>query len=283
MPEGSRGESAWKPLAYPIFRALWIATIASNIGSFMQDVGEAWLMTNLTPSPLLVALVQAAASLPSFLLALPSGALADIIDRRRLLLFTQTWMLAVAGLAGLLTISRLMTPQLLLTTAFLMGIGEALNGPAWQAITPEMVPTKEVRAAVTLNGAGFNVSRAVGPALAGFLITLFNPGTAFILNALSFVGVIYVLYRWRRTPEESELPRERLRAAMRLGVRYVRHTPALQSVFVRSSVFIACGSAVLALLPVFARHDLGLSALGYGVLLGCFGLGRLWEPQSSPS
>ncbi len=274
MPESS-SESAWKPLAYPIFRALWIATIASNIGSFMQDVGEAWLMTNLTPSPLLVALVQAAASLPGFLLALPSGALADIIDRRRLLLFTQTWMLAVAGLAGLLTISRLMTPQLLLTTAFLMGLGEALNGPAWQAITPEMVPTKEVRAAVTLNGAGFNVSRAVGPALAGFLITLFNPGTAFILNALSFLGVIYVLYRWQRTTKESELPRERLRTAMRLGVRYVKHTPVLQSVFVRSSVFIACGSAVLALLPVFARQDLQLSALGYGVLLGCFGAGAI--------
>lgn len=275
MPEGSMAKSAWKPLVYPVFRALWIATIASNIGSFMQDVGEAWLMTNLTPSPLLVALVQAAASLPSFLLALPSGALADIIDRRRLLLFTQTWMLCVAGLAGVLTLSRLMTPTLLLSTAFLMGLGEALNGPAWQAITPEMVPSNELRAAVTLNGAGFNVSRAVGPALAGFVITLFNPGTAFILNALSFAGVIYVLYRWRRSPEESELPRERLHTAMRLGLKYVKHTPVLQSVFVRSSVFIICASAVLALLPVFARQDLRLSALGYGVLLGSFGLGAI--------
>lgn len=275
MPEGSRVESAWKPLASPIFRALWIATIASNIGSFMQDVGEAWLMTTLTPSPLLVALVQAAASLPAFLLALPSGALADIIDRRRLLLFTQTWMLAVAGVAGLMTISGLMTPQLLLSMAFLMGLGEALNGPAWLAITPEMVPSKEVKAAVTLNGAGFNASRAVGPALAGFLITLFNPGTAFILNALSFLGVIYVLYRWRRTSEESELPRERLRTAMRLGLKYVRHTPVLQSVFVRSSVFIACASAVLALLPVFAGQELGLGAFGYGLLLGAFGSGAI--------
>ncbi len=273
MPERNGTESMWKPLVYPIFRALWIATIASNIGSFMQDVGEAWLMTNLTPSPLLVALVQAAASLPALLLALPSGALADIIDRRRLLLFTQTWMLAVAGIAGLLTISGLMTPQLLLSMAFLMGLGEALNGPAWFAITPEMVPNKEVKAAVTLNGAGFNVSRAVGPALAGFLITLFNPGTAFVLNALSFVGVIYVLYRWRRTQQESELPREQLHTAMRLGLRYVRHTSALQSVFVRSSVFIACASAVLALLPVFARQELQLGAFGYGVLLGAFGLG----------
>ncbi len=275
MPDGSSVESAWKPLLYPIFRALWFATIASNIGSFMQDVGEAWLMTTLTPSPLLVALVQAAASLPAFLLALPSGALADIIDRRKLLLFTQTWMLAVAGVAGLMTISGLMTPQLLLSMAFLMGLGEALNGPAWLAITPEMVPSKEVKAAVTLNGAGFNVSRAVGPAVAGFLITLFNPGTAFILNALSFVGVIYVLYRWRRTPEQSELPREQLRTAMRLGLRYVRHTPVLQSVFVRSSVFIACASAVLALLPVFARQELRLGAFGYGLLLGAFGAGAI--------
>lgn len=274
MPESS-GESAWKPLAYPIFRALWIATIASNVGSFMQDVGEAWLMTTLTPSPLLVALVQAAASLPAFLLALPSGALADIIDRRRLLLFTQTWMLAVAGVAGLMTISGLMTPRLLLSMAFLMGLGEALNGPAWLAITPEMVPSKEVKAAITLNGAGFNVSRAVGPALAGFLITLFNPGTAFVLNALSFVGVIYVLYRWRRAPDESTLPREQLHTAMRLGLRYVRHTPTLQSVFVRSSVFIACGSAVLALLPIFARQELRLGAFGYGLLLGAFGAGAI--------
>lgn len=275
MADGNGVESAWKPLAYPIFRALWIATIASNIGSFMQDVGEAWLMTTLTPSPLLVALVQAAASLPALLLALPSGALADIIDRRRLLLFTQTWMLVVAGVAGLFTISGLMTPQLLLSLAFLMGLGEALNGPAWSAITPEMVPTKDVKAAVTLNGAGFNVSRAVGPALAGFLITLFNPGTAFILNSLSFVGVVYVLYRWRRVQKESELPREQLHTAMRLGLRYVRHAPALQSVFVRSSVFIGCAISVLALLPVFARQQLGLGAFGYGVLLGAFGAGAV--------
>lgn len=260
---------------YPVFRALWIATIASNIGSFMQDVGEAWLMTSLTPSPLLIALVQAAASMPSFLLALPSGALADIFDRRRLLLFTQTWMVFAAGLAGILTLLRIMTPTLLLATAFLMGLGEALNGPAWLAITPEMVPSKELRAAVTLNGTGFNASRAVGPALAGFIITLFNPGIAFVLNALSFVGVILVLYKWRRSTQESQLPRERLHTAMRLGVKYVRHTPALQAVFVRSSVFILCASAVLALLPIFARQNLGLGAFGYGLLLGSFGAGAI--------
>ena len=265
--------SAWGPLRDPLFRALWIAAVASNVGTWMEDVGEAWLMTSLSASPLMVALVETAGSLPIVLLAVPSGTFADLVDRRRLLLITQAWMLIVAATLGLLTIAGLTTPWLLLILAFALGLGAAVNAPAWEAITPELVTREDLPAAVTLGAVAFNVARAVGPAFGGLLVAAFGSGPVFLLNAASFLGVIFVLFRWRRPVENSNLPPEHVLGAMRAGVRYVRHTPALQAVLVRAAAFILCASALWALLPLVARRGLGLSAAGYGVLLGCLGLG----------
>jgi MFS family permease len=262
-------------LAQPLFRALWIATIASNVGTWIQDVGAAWLMTTLAPSPMMVALVRAANSLPLFLLALPAGALADVVDRRRLLLFSQLWMLAAAAALGLLTLAGLITPALLLALTFALGIGAALNAPAWQAIVPEIVPPLQLREAVSLNSLSVNLARAVGPAIGGLLIAATGPAATFLFNAVSFFGVIVVLYRWKRAPNESVLPAERVAGAMRAGLRYVRHAPRVQVVLLRSAVFVLFASALWSLLPVMARFELGRGPAGYGILLGFFGLGAV--------
>lgn len=267
--------SVWAPLAEPLFRALWIASVASNIGTWMQNVGAAWLMTSLAPTPTMVALVQAATSLPVVIVALPAGAVADIVDRRRFLLLTQAWMLIAAAALGLLTLLDAITPGLLLVLTFALGLGAAMNAPAWQAIIPELVRRPQVRSAVTLNGVGYNLARAVGPALGGLIVAAAGSGAVFILNALSFLGVVLVLYRWRRPARESALPAEDVFGAMRAGLRYVRYAPAMRAVLARTGVFILGGSALWALLPLVARLELGLDATGYGVLLGCLGAGAV--------
>jgi MFS family permease len=267
--------SAWSPLRYPLFRVLWIATVASNVGTWMQNVAAVWLMTSLTSTPLLVALVQTATSLPVFLVGLAAGALADVVDRRRLLLFTQGWMLVAAAALGILTLAGAATPWVVLALTFAIGLGAALNSPAWQAITNELVPRRELPAAVALGGVGFNLARAVGPALGGAVVAAAGAGVAFLLNAASFLGVMFVLYRWRREPETSTLPGERVFGAIRAGLRYARYAPALPAVLVRAGLFILCGSALWALLPLVARHRLGLGPGGYGVLLGCMGVGAV--------
>jgi MFS family permease len=272
---GREDVSSWSPLAQPIFRALWIATVVSNIGTWMQDVGESWLMVSLTTSPILVALVETAGSLPILLLALPAGALADVVDRRRLLLITQSWMLLSAALLGLFTLAGLVTPWMLLLLTFTLGLGTAMNGPAWQAIIPELVPRREVPAAITLVSVAVNVSRAVGPALGGLLVAAAGSGVVFLLNALSFLGVMIVIHRWRPTPQKSAMPPEHIFGAMRAGLRYVRHAPELRAALVRTAAFIVCASALWALLPLQARHALGLGSFGYGVLLGCIGAGAV--------
>jgi MFS family permease/quinol monooxygenase YgiN len=267
--------SAWGPLREPIFRALWIASVASNVGSWMQDVGESWLMISLTKSPILVALVETAGSLPIFLLALPAGALADVVDRRRLLLTTQSWMGASAALMGALTLAGVVNPWLLLLLTFTLGLGVAMNGPAWQAIIPELAPRDELPAAVALGSVAMNVSRAIGPALGGLLVAAAGSGIVFLLNAVSFLGVIVVIYRWRQAPQKIPMPPEHVFGAMRAGLRYVSHAPELRAAIVRAGIFILCGSALWALLPLHARHTLGLGSFGYGVLLGCIGAGAV--------
>jgi MFS family permease len=241
----------------------------------MQEVGEAWLMTDQTASPLLVSLLQTADSLPIFLLALPAGALADIVDRRRLLLFTQGWMCVAAAMLGVLTLFGLTTPWVLLAITCALGVGTALNVPAWQAILPELVSRDELPAAAALGGVGFNIARATGPALGGLIVAAAGPGAVFLLNAASFVGVIVVLYGWRRAPRQSILPAERVAGAIRAGLRYLRHSPPLRVVLVRTLAFIVCGSALWGLLPVVGRWELELTSVGYGVLLGCLGLGAV--------
>lgn len=274
--------SAFEPLREPLFRALWIATIASNVGTWIHDVGAAWLMTTLAPSPVMVALVRAANSLPLFLLALPAGALADVVDRRRLLLFSQVWMLIAAAALGVLTLVGAVTPGLLLALTFALGIGAALNAPAWQAIVPEIVSPPQLREAVSLNSLSVNLARSIGPAIGGVLIAVTGPAATFLLNAVSFFAVIVVLYRWKRTPSRSVLPAERVAGAIRAGIRYMRHAPRVQVILLRSAMFVLFASALWSLLPALARFELGRGPAGYGLLLGFFGFGAVVAATTLP-
>jgi MFS family permease len=275
MSDSPKTRSAWAPLGQSLFRSLWIASVVSNIGAWMEDVGEAWLMTSQTPSPLLVALLQTAESLPIFLLALPAGALADVVDRRRLLLCTQVWMCLAATALGVLTLLNLTTPIVLLIFAFTVGLATALNVPAWQAITQELVPREQLSAAAALGAVGFNVARSVGPALGGLVVAAVGPGAVFLLNAASFLAVIVALYRWKRHHPTNIAPAERLITAMRAGMRYARHAPTFRAVIIRTVAFIFFGSALWALLPIIARRELELTSIGYGLMLGCLGLGAI--------
>jgi MFS family permease len=279
----SHSASVWSPLRHSIFRALWIASVVSNIGSWMQDVGESWLMTSLTLSPVLVALVETAGSLPVVLAALPAGALADIVDRRRLLIVMQVWMVIVATAMGLMALTGHMTTGRLLSLTFLLGIGTAVTNPVWQAITPELVPSEDLPAALSLGGVAVNIARAVGPAIGGLIIAASGPWVVFFINAVSFFAVFFVVYRWQPAPRTSKLPPEEIISAMRAGTRYLRHSPELQTVLLRCAVFIICASALWALLPQQARRGLGLSSFGYGGLLGCLGIGAIAGAWLLPS
>ncbi|HEV7516874.1 MAG TPA: MFS transporter, partial [Thermoanaerobaculia bacterium] len=218
---------------------------------------------------------QAATSLPMFLLSLPSGALADVLDRRKILLFTQTWMTLAAAALGLFTLAGGTTPKLLLFFTFLLGLGAAMNGPAWQAITPDLVPREDLPAAVTLASVGFNIARAAGPAIGGLIVAATGPGATFLLNAVSFLGVLVVLYLWKRPEEETMLPAERIWGAMQTGVRYVLHAPEVMTVILRGTAFVLCGSSLWALLPLIAKRELSSGPAGYGLLLGALGVGAV--------
>jgi len=271
----SASESAWAPLRHPLYRRLWAAQLTSNIGTWMQSVGAVWLMGSLSHSAALVALVQTATTLPIFLFGLPAGALADIVDRRRLLLVTQGWMLVCATLLGILAALDAVTPALLLGLTFALGAGVALNQPAWQAIQPELVPREDFPQAVALGGMSINVGRAIGPALGGVVVAVAGPEYVFIANAASFLAVLGALVSWRREPRSTPLPAERVLGATRAGLRYARHAPSLRAVLVRTTLFILPASALLALLPVVARRHLGLGAQGFGLLLTAFGAGAV--------
>lgn len=265
----------WSPLRTGVFRWLWLASIASNIGTWMHEVGAGWLMTSLSASPLAVALVQVAGALPMFFLALPAGALADIVDKRRYLLGVQLWMAGVAVLLASLTLLGLMNVPLLLVLTLAMGIGTALMMPAWSALTPELVGKDELPAAVALSSLGMNVARAIGPAIAGVLVSLSGPWLTFALNAVSFFAVIAALFAWKRTPTLSILPAERLFGAVRLGIRYARSAKPLQAVLVRTMAFFIGASAGMALLPLLVRSELKGTAADFGILLGCVGIGAV--------
>lgn len=275
MSESAARSSTWGPLARSVFRALWIAALASNIGTLMHGVASAWQMTSLTDSPTLVALLTTMANLPLFLVGLPAGALADVVDRRWLVLVTQFWMLAVAGMLGVFAAAGWMTPWLLLALTFLLSLGGAVSAPAWQAIVPELVPRHELAAAVALNSAGFNLARATGPAIGGLLVAAVGPGAVFFLNAASFLGVILVIYRWKPEARAHSALHEHVGSAVAAGLRFARHSPPLRAVLARTATFIFAASALWALLPVVATRQLGLGASGYGVLLASIGLGAV--------
>ena len=269
---GSNG-SPLDPLREPLFRSLWMAAVISYTGTWMQNVGAGWLMTSLTMSPLMVSLVQAATTLPVFFVILPAGALADMVDRRRLLLVTQAWMVVAAGLLGIFTLLHYVGPWILLLFTFLLGIGAVMNDPAWQAITPEIVCAENHAPAVALSSVGFNLARAVGPALGGLVIAKTSSGIAFVMNAVSFFGVIFFLYRWKR-PSFERAATERMMESLHAGFRYVRSAPLVHCVLIRTGAFSVGASAMLALLPLIARRS-HQEATGYGLLLGSFGLGAL--------
>ncbi len=271
----SESKSFWKPLINPFFRLLWITNVISLIGTWMHEVGAAWLMTSLTLSPFMVAMVQTATTLPFFLLSFPAGALADILDRRRLLIVTQILMFSSALALGLITILGKTSPVILLVFTFLLSVGAAINTPAWQAIIPELVPRKDLASAITLGSVSFNIARVAGPAIGGFIVATFGPGITFLLNALSFSGVITSLIHWKRESTIRTLPEERLMGAIRSGVRYIRNASNVRTVLIHISVFSFFTSSLWAFLPIVARAELGLNPTGFGMLLGFFGIGGL--------
>src|SRR5256886_2146581 len=277
LQAGSQG-SAWAPLGEPLFRSLWLAAVISYIGTWMQNVGAGWLMTQLTTSPLMVSLVTAATTLPVFLVILPAGALADMVDRRRFLLATQGWMVVAAALLGILTLRHEVTPWMLLVFTFVLGLGAVMNDPAWQAITPEIVSAHSHEAAVALNSVGFNVARAIGPAVGGLVIAVAGSGVAFLLNAASFFGVIFFLYRWKR-PHYEHVEKGRVTDAMLTGLCFLGGPPPVRCVLVRTGAFWLRARFLPALFPILARPH---GATGYGLLLGPFGLGALAGAAALP-
>lgn len=280
--------SGFAPLRIPLFRDRWIASTISSVGTWMQDTAGTWFMTSLTTSPLLIALMQTAASLPVLILGLLAGATADIFDRRKLLIFWQAWMLGSVSILAVLTFLGYVSPWTLLALTFMLNIGSAMNNPAWQAIIPELVPRELIPDTVSLNSASNNLARAVGPALGGLMVAAFKridsgAGSVFLLNAASYAAVIWVLVNWKRIPLfKSTLPSERIAASIRSGLRYVRYSPELRSSLVRTFTFTFFLSAVWALLAVVASHVLHQGALGYGILNGSLGLGALVGATSLP-
>jgi len=266
--------SLFRPLRVPTFRNLLIADLVSDIGTFMQNVGAAWLMVSLHAGPGYVALIQTAASLPYFLLALPAGSAGDIFDRRRLILFTEVWMVGVALLLAVLTVGGLTTPWLLLALTFALSAGDAFETPTWRAILPELVSKDDLASASALNGIEFNLARAVGPAAAGLLIAAAGVPTAFVANVVSFCGVIFVVARWKRPIRRSTSPPETLTGATIAALRYVRNSPAILTLLVRTGIILFFSSSLFALLPSVAK-GVDERAIGYGLLLGCFGAGAI--------
>jgi MFS family permease len=268
-------ESALAPFRTRIFLAVWLASLASNFGTLIQSVGASWLMTSLTRESDVVALVQAATALPIMLLSMPAGAIADIWDRRALMLISQIFMITIAAVLSALAFAGLITPWVLLTLTFLLGCGSALYGPAWQSSVGEQVPREHLPAAIAVNSVSFNIARTTGPAIGGAIVALGGAAFAFLTNAISYVALIVVLWRWKRPVSKPTLPPEGIGGAMSAGLRYARLSPVISTVLARSFVFGLLGTSIWALLPLVARDIVRGGPLTYGVLLGAFGGGAV--------
>lgn len=271
----SANTGAFAPFMHKNFAVLWVATVLSNVGTWMHDVGAGWLMTSMTSSPVMVALVQTATTLPLFLFALPAGAIADIVDKRRLLLAVQS-VLAITALAlSYLVASDIATPWILLLFTFVMGTGAALTAPAWQAIVPNLVPKSVLQQAVAANSVGINISRAIGPAIGGAIIGL-SIALPFLFNGLSFLIVIAAVFWWKSPPTDSDsLPKEKFWSAVQAGFRYARHSVPLKTTLIRALGFFLFASAFWALLPLIARQVLNGDAHLYGMMMASVGLGAV--------
>jgi MFS family permease len=276
-PESSLPASL-APLLHPAFRMLWGVWLTANLCMWMNDVAAAWMMTSLTREPVWVALVQTASTLPVFLLGLPSGALADIVDRRRYFILTQFWVAAVAVAMSIVVLFDAMSPGLLLAMTFANGIGLAMRWPVFAAIVPELVPRAHLPAALGLNGIAMNASRIAGPLIAGAIIASIGTVYVFLLNAVLSVAAGCVIMRWRREHIPDPLGRERLRSAMRVGLSFVRQSARVKAVLARIAVFFFHSTALLALLPLIARgldNGAGGGAATFTILLACMGGGAI--------
>jgi MFS family permease len=263
------------PLSNETFRNIWLASIVSNLGGLIQGVGAAWMMTSITSSENMVALVQASTTLPIMMFSLVAGAVADNFDRKRVMLVAQGFMFAVSALLAATAYFGGMSPWLLLAFTFLLGCGTALNNPAWQASVGDMVPREDVSGAVSLNSMGFNLTRSVGPAIGGLIVAFGGAAVAFMANAASYVALITALLKWDAPRSTATLPREEIGQAIAAGLRYVSMSPNLLKVFLRGFVFGFSAVAILALLPVVARNVIGGGPLTYGLMLGGFGIGAV--------
>ncbi len=275
MSAAKPSNGSFAPLRQPVFAVLWAATVLGNTGSFMRDVASSWLMTDLSAAPAAVALVQAAATLPIFLLAIPAGVLSDILDRRKFLIAIQLLLASVSITLMVLSYLDMLSVSALIGLTFLGGVGAALMGPTWQAIVPELVPREDVKGAVALNSLGINIARSIGPAAGGLLLAAFGAAATYGVDVASYILVIAALVWWPRARNADDALSEGFFGAFRAGLRYTRSSKPLHVVLLRAAIFFAFASAVWALLPLVARQLLGGDASFYGLLLGSVGAGAI--------
>ena len=272
----TRPASAFAPLANRAFLGLWIANLLSNTGGWMASTGAAWEMTSLTSEPIFVALLAAAGTLPMFLFSFFAGILADRFDRRRYIIACQAWMMGVAAVLSVLAFLGWLDHWSLLGLSFCLGLGNAMNGPAWHAVVPEIASGPQLRPAIALNSAGFNLARTVGPVIGQMLLSLVGVFLLFAINACTYIGVILAMSSWRRSAEaRAAQRREGLVEAARTGIDFVRGSGELKAVFARGLCFFVPGIAMGTLLPVIGRFDLGLDEFTFGILYGVFGVGAV--------
>lgn len=267
--------SSLAPFRHTVFRTLWVATLASNLGSLVQAVGAAWMMTTISDSNGMVALVQASTTLPIMIFSLIAGALADNFDRRDIMLAAQIIMMVVSTLLAIFALAGWLSPWLLLTFTFLIGCGTALHNPSWQASMGDIVPREDLPGAITLNSMSYNLMRSIGPAVGGLVVALGGAASAFTLNAVSYIALIRALLRWKPERPARSLPREALLGAISSGLRYISMSPNLLKVMCRSFIFGFAAVSILALLPLVTRDFVEGGAFSYGIILGCFGAGAI--------
>lgn len=267
-------QSAWEPLRLPLFRVFWLASLASNLGTWIHEVGAGWLMTNLDASPEMVAAVRTSMSLPIVFLAIPAGVLADRFDKRRLLLMTQSLLFGVTAILSILTFNNQITAWGLLALTFVMGLGMVIHVPTWQSAIPELVPRNQIPRAVGLGSVSFNLARTLGPAIGGVLIALVGIWSTFAINAVSFACVITVLAVWKRQTIENSRGRS-FYASLRQGIRYMLLNSVMRHVMIGVVLFVMPGSALWSLMPLYAKSQLGWGAQGFGALVGCIGAGAV--------
>ncbi|MBV8394408.1 MAG: MFS transporter [Alphaproteobacteria bacterium] len=279
-----RPASAFAPLANRVFLGIWVGNLLSNVGGWMQTAGAAWEMTSLTSQPIFVALLSAASTLPIFLFCFFAGILADRFDRRRYIIFCQCWMLVVSGIMAVLALLGALTAWNLVAFSFLMGIGNAMNTPAWQAVIPEIVPASQLRPAIALNSAGFNLARTIGPVIGQILLSLVGVFLLFAINSVTYVFVILAMRVWKR-PRETPAgqPQESFLAAARTAIAFARGSKEIRAVLTRGACYFVPGIAISTLLPAIGRFALGLDEFSFGLLYTAFGVGAVTGALAMPA